>query len=270
MATTHYRSCPLCEATCGVAIEVDGDRVTGIRGDDADPLSRGYLCPKGTALADLHHDPDRLRRPLVRDGATWREVPWDDALALVADRLRDIRTRHGHDAVAVYQGNPTVHNLGLLTYGQLFLRKLGTKNAYSSTSLDQLPHMLAALTMFGEQVLLPVPDLDRTDCFLALGANPLASNGSIMTAPDVKARLKAVRARGGAVIVVDPRRTETAALADQHVAIRPGGDARSCSRSSTSGSAASWRARGVWPPSPTGSTAWPRSPPTSRPSAPRR
>jgi anaerobic selenocysteine-containing dehydrogenase len=225
MATTHYRSCPLCEATCGVAIEVDGDRVTGIRGDDADPLSRGYLCPKGTALADLHHDPDRLRRPLVRDGATWREVPWDDALALVADRLRDIRTRHGHDAVAVYQGNPTVHNLGLLTYGQLFLRKLGTKNAYSSTSLDQLPHMLAALTMFGEQVLLPVPDLDRTDCFLALGANPLASNGSIMTAPDVKARLKAVRARGGAVIVVDPRRTETAALADQHVAIRPGGDA---------------------------------------------
>ncbi|MBK9035933.1 MAG: molybdopterin-dependent oxidoreductase [Myxococcales bacterium] len=225
MATTHYRSCPLCEATCGVAIDVDGAQVTSIRGDADDPFSRGYLCPKATALADLHHDPDRLRRPMIRDGATWREAGWDEALELVARRLRAIRTDHGKDAVAVYQGNPTGHNLGLLTYGQLLLRKLGTRNAYSATSLDQLPHMLAALTMFGDQLLMPVPDLDRTDCMLALGANPLASNGSIMTAPDVKGRLKALLARGGSLIVVDPRATETAALASQHLFIRPGTDA---------------------------------------------
>ena len=208
-----------------MAVEVEGDRVTSIRGDDADPFSRGYLCPKAAALADLHHDPDRLRRPMIRDGATWREADWDEALTLVATRLRAVREDHGKDAVAVYQGNPTAHNLGLLTYGQVFLRKLGTRNAYSATSLDQLPHMLAALTMFGDQLLMPVPDLDRTDCFVALGANPLASNGSLMTAPDVKGRLKALLARGGQLIVIDPRRTETAELASAHHFLRPGTDA---------------------------------------------
>lgn len=222
---THYRSCPLCEATCGVAIDVEGDRVVGVRGDDADPFSRGYLCPKGTALADLHHDPDRLRRPMVREGATWREVGWDDALDLVADRLRAIREAHGPDAIGVYQGNPTAHNVGLMTYGQLFFRRLGTKQMYSATSVDQLPHMLAALQMFGDQLLMAVPDIDRTDYFLALGANPLQSNGSIMSAPDVKSRLKAILARGGQVVVIDPRRTETAELATRHVFVRPGGDA---------------------------------------------
>ena len=225
MAETHYRSCPLCEATCGVAIEVDGDRVTGIRGDDADPFSRGYLCPKASALGDLHHDPDRLRAPLVREGTTWREVAWDAAFDLVGDRLRAIRDDHGKDAIGVYQGNPTIHNLGLMTHGTLLFKRFGTRNAYSATSIDQLPHMLAALTMFGDQLLMAVPDIDRTDYFLALGANPLVSNGSIMTAPDVKARLKAVQARGGQVVVVDPRRTETAAMANRHVFLRPGGDA---------------------------------------------
>jgi anaerobic selenocysteine-containing dehydrogenase len=225
MTVTHYRSCPLCEATCGVAVEVDGDRVVSVRGDEADPFSRGYICPKGTALADLHHDPDRLRRPLRRDGDSWREMDWDEALDLVASRLRDIRARHGADAVAVYQGNPTAHNLGLMTYGQLALRSLGTKQMYSATSLDQLPHMLAALQMFGNQLLMPVPDVDRSDLFICLGANPLASNGSLMTAPDIRGRLKAIRDRGGRVIVLDPRRTETAERADAHHFIRPGTDA---------------------------------------------
>lgn len=225
MPATHYRSCPLCEATCGVAIEVDGDTVTSVRGDEADPFSKGYLCPKASALGDLHHDPDRLRRPMMREGTSWRELGWDQAFELVATRLQAIRAEHGHDAVAIYQGNPTAHNLGLMTYGQLFLRRFDTKNAYSATSVDQLPHMLAALTMFGDQLLMPVPDIDRTDYFLALGANPLASNGSIMTAPDVKSRLKAVQARGGQVVVVDPRRTETAAIASRHLFVRPGGDA---------------------------------------------
>ncbi len=225
MPTTVYRSCPLCEATCGVAIEIEGDRVLSVRGDDADPFSQGYICPKGTALADLHHDPDRLTTPLVRDGAMWKKVGWDEAFDLVAQKLIGIRKAYGKDAVAVYQGNPTAHNLGLLTYGQLLMRTLGTKNAYSATSMDQLPHMLAALLMFGNQLLMPVPDIERTDLFVCLGANPLASNGSIMTAPDVKSRLKAIRDRGGKVIVLDPRRTETAEKADQHHFIRPGTDA---------------------------------------------
>ncbi|HEY5949301.1 MAG TPA: molybdopterin oxidoreductase family protein [Kofleriaceae bacterium] len=225
MTTTHFRSCPLCEATCGVAIEVDGDRVVSVRGDEADPFSKGYICPKGTALADLHHDPDRLRTPMRRNGDSWDPIGWDEALDFVATKLREIRASHGADAVAVYQGNPTAHNLGLMTYGQLALRTLRTKNMYSATSLDQLPHMLAALQMFGNQLLMAVPDVDRADLFICLGANPLASNGSIMTAPDIKGRLKAVRDRGGRVIVLDPRRTETADKADRHLFIRPGTDA---------------------------------------------
>ena len=220
-----YRSCPLCEAACGVAIEVEGDRVLAVRGDEGDPFSRGFICPKGAALADLHHDPDRLTRPMLRDGSSWRELGWDEAFELVATKLGNIRKAYGNDAVAVYQGNPTAHNLGLITYGQLLMRTLGTKNAYSATSLDQLPHMLAALMMFGNQLLMPVPDIDRADLFICLGANPLASNGSIMTAPDVKRRLKAIRDRGGKVIVIDPRRTETADKADRHLFLRPGTDA---------------------------------------------
>jgi anaerobic selenocysteine-containing dehydrogenase len=215
----------LCEATCGVAIETEGERVVSVRGDDADPFSRGYICPKAAALADLHHDPDRLRRPIVRDGASWRELGWDEALDLVAERLLDVRRRHGKHAIAVYQGNPTAHNLGLMTFGQLALRSLGTKQMYSATSLDQLPHMLAALQMFGNQLLMPVPDIDRCDLFICLGANPLASNGSLMTAPDMRGRLRAIQSRGGRVIVLDPRRTETAEKADRHLFVRPGTDA---------------------------------------------
>ncbi|HVK78185.1 MAG TPA: molybdopterin oxidoreductase family protein [Kofleriaceae bacterium] len=225
MPVTHYRSCTLCEATCGVAIDIDGDQVVAIRGDDADPFSRGYICPKATALADLHHDPDRLRRPIARDGDRWRELGWDEAFDLVAGKLRATQAAHGKQAVGVYQGNPSAHNLGLLTFGQLLFRFLGTRNLFSATSADQLPHMLAALTMFGDQLLMAVPDIDRTDHMLILGGNPLVSNGSIMTAPDVKARLKAIQARGGQVVVVDPRRTETAELADRHLFIRPGTDA---------------------------------------------
>jgi len=225
MATTHYRSCTLCEAGCGIAVTVDGDRVVDVRGDDDDPFSRGYICPKATALADLHDDPDRLRHPVVRDGASWRRVEWEEAFDLVAARLRAVRDAHGKHALAAYYGNPTAHNLGLMTYGLLLLRTLGTRNVYSATSLDQLPHMLAALLMFGNQLLMPVPDIDRTDLFICLGANPLASNGSLMTAPDVRGRLKAIQQRGGRVVVIDPRRTETAERADRHLFLRPGTDA---------------------------------------------
>jgi anaerobic selenocysteine-containing dehydrogenase len=206
-------------------VEVEGSEVVSIRGDDADPFSKGYICPKATALADLHADPDRLRHPMIREGTRWRELGWDEAFDLVAARIRAVQQQHGRDAVAVYQGNPTGHSLGLLTFGQLLLRNLGTRNCYSATSADQLPHMLAGLQMFGDALLMPVPDIDRTDFFLCLGGNPLVSNGSIMTAPDMPGRLKALRARGGKVVVVDPRRTETAEAADQHLFIRPGTDA---------------------------------------------
>jgi anaerobic selenocysteine-containing dehydrogenase len=225
MATTHYRSCTLCEAGCGVAVTLDGDRIVDVRGDEADTFSKGYICPKASALADLHTDPDRLKHPVVRDGDRWREVGWDEAFDLVAKNINAVRARHGKHAIGVYQGNPTAHNLGLLTYGQLLLRTLGTKNMYSATSLDQLPHMLAALLVFGNQLLMPVPDIDRSDLFICLGANPLASNGSIMTAPDVRGRLRAIRERGGKLVVLDPRRTETADKADRHLFIRPGTDA---------------------------------------------
>ena len=226
MTTTHHRTCHLCEASCGVRIEVDdAGAITDLRGDELDPFSRGYVCPKVMGLVDVHADPDRLTTPVRRRGSDWEPIGWDEAFDLVAGRLREIRRAHGPDAIAAYQGNPTAHNLGLLTYGQLFLRRLGTKNLYSATSADQLPHMLSSLLMFGNQVLLPVPDLDRTDYFLVLGANPLVSNGSLMTAPDVKRRLAALRARGGRLVVVDPRKSETARLADRHHFIRPGTDA---------------------------------------------
>jgi anaerobic selenocysteine-containing dehydrogenase len=225
VAATHLRTCNLCEALCGVAIDVEDGRIRSIRGDEEDVFSRGHICPKAVALQDLHEDPDRLRRPMRRRGAAWEEVGWDDALEEAAERLTAVQDRHGRHAVAVYQGNPVVHAYGLTIFGQFLLRALRTRSRFSATSVDQLPHMLASLLMFGHQLRLPVPDVDRTQHFLVLGANPLASNGSLMTAPGIARRLQALRARGGRLVVVDPRRTETAAVADQHVPIRPGTDA---------------------------------------------
>jgi len=225
MAATHFRTCNLCEAMCGIAIHVDGGRITSIRGDADDPFSRGHICPKAVALQDVHEDPDRLRRPLRRRGRDWEEISWDEALGEAAERLAAVQKAHGREAVGVYQGNPTVHNYGSAIFGQFFIRSLGTRSRFSATSVDQLPQMLASLLMFGHQLLLPVPDVDRTRLFLMFGANPLASNGSLMTAPGIERRLKELRARGGRLIVVDPRRTETAAMADLHVPIRPGTDA---------------------------------------------
>ncbi len=227
--TRTYRTCPLCEATCGLAIDLGGDdgrEVRGVRGDEADPFSRGYLCPKAYGLKALHEDPDRLRMPLVRgtDGEL-HEASWDDAFAVTLERLGAIKAKHGADAIAVYLGNPSAHSLDAMIYGQVFLRTLGSKQRYSASSADQLPKMVTAALMFGGALTIPVPDLDRTQHLLVLGANPLASNGSLTTAPDVSGRLDQLRARGGTIVVVDPRRTESAERADEHVAIRPGGDA---------------------------------------------
>ncbi|MDB5212745.1 MAG: Oxidoreductase, molybdopterin-binding protein [Myxococcaceae bacterium] len=226
---THFRACNLCEAMCGLRIEAEGDRVTSIRGDEEDPLSRGYLCPKAFALKDLHEDPDRLRTPMRRVGAgesaRWEPLGWDEALDEAARGLSRAQAAHGRDAVGTYLGNPNVHNTGAVLFAPMFGRALRTKNRFSATSVDQLPSMLASYWMLGHQLLLPVPDVDRTAHFLILGANPLASNGSLMTAPNMKGRIDAILARGGRVVVIDPRRTETAARADEHVFIRPGTDA---------------------------------------------
>ena len=218
-------TCPLCEAACGILVEVDGQHIQSVRGDDDDPLSRGYVCPKAAALADLHDDPDRVRVPMIRDGSRWREVCWQEALDRAADGLVRTRRRHGRDAVAMYYGNPVAHNLGLMTHALPFARALRTRNVYSASSADQLPQMMAALHMFGHFGLIPVPDIERTDLFLIFGANPLVSNGSLMSAPDMRRRLAGIRARGGRVVVVDPRRTETADVANEHIAIQPGTDA---------------------------------------------
>ncbi len=225
MPRTVYRACNLCEAICGLAIEVDGTKLLSIRGDAEDPFSRGHICPKAVALIDIHEDPNRLRRPMLREGGEWRELEWDAAFELAAERIAAIQLRHGNDAVGFYAGNPTVHNAGTLINISPLARLLRTRSAFSATSVDQLPQQLASYLMYGHQFLIPIPDIDRTGYFLILGANPVASNGSLMTAPDVTKRLAAILNRGGKVVVIDPRRTETATMASEHHFIRPATDA---------------------------------------------
>jgi anaerobic selenocysteine-containing dehydrogenase len=222
---TSYRVCPLCEATCGLEIRTRGREVTSIRGDEEDVFSRGYICPKAYALKELDADPDRLRTPLVRRHGVHEPATWDEAFAEIERRLLPILRARGRDAVAVYLGNPSAHSVALGLYGQVLLRALGTKNVYSASTVDQMPKQVAAGLMFGTGLSVPVPDVDRTGYLLILGANPLVSNGSLMTAPDVPGRLRAIRQRGGKVVVIDPRRTRTAAAASEHHFIRPGTDA---------------------------------------------
>ena len=225
MPETVLRACNLCEAGCGLKFEVEDGRILAVRPDDEDPISRGFVCPKGIAIADVHADPDRLHRPLRRDGSGFREISWDEAFEMVASRLKDIRRRYGPDAVALYIGNPVVHNHGAAMIVGAFTEALGTRNRTSASTQDTAPRFAASYYLYGNVWAVPVPDVDRTDFFLCIGANPAVSQGSFLTAPDMKARLRDLRARGGKVVTVDPRRTETSRLADEHVFIRPGGDA---------------------------------------------
>ncbi|MEV2269160.1 molybdopterin-dependent oxidoreductase [Nonomuraea africana] len=221
--TTVHRTCPLCEAVCGLTLTLDdGGHVTSVRGDKEDPFSKGFICPKGASLGHLDEDPDRLSKPLVREGEQWREVSWDEAFATVARALEGVRDRQ---TIAVYLGNPSAHTMAGALYAAPLIRALGTRNVFSASTADQMPKHVASGLMFGHPLHIPVPDLDRTDYLLMLGANPLESNGSLCTAPDFPGRLKAIRRRGGKVVVVDPRRTRTAAQADEHVFVRPGSDA---------------------------------------------
>ncbi|MFI8932841.1 molybdopterin oxidoreductase family protein [Streptomyces sp. NPDC053474] len=225
MTRTAPRICPLCEATCGLTLTVEGTRVTGARGDRADVFSRGFICPKGASLGASDADPDRLRRPLVRTGGRLAEASWDEAFAAVAAGLRPVVERYGPHAVGVVLGNPNVHTMAGALYPPVLLGALGTRSLFTASTVDQMPKHVSCGLLFGDPLAIPVPDLDRTDHLLVLGANPLESNGSLCTAPDFPGRLKALRARGGLLTVVDPRRTRTARLADRHLAIRPGTDA---------------------------------------------
>ena len=225
--SVHARICPLCEAHCGTLVTADVARgaILDVAGDPDDPFSRGYICTKARALAELHHDPDVIRTPLIKRNGQFQEATWEEALDYTAARLREVRERNGADSVGFYIGNPTAHHPGLLLYSPLLLEALGTRNVYCAGSVDHITKVLASALMYGDCSNMTVPDIDRTTFFVAHGANPVVSNGSLMTAPGTPKRLKAIRDRGGKVVVIDPRRTETANLADLHIPIKPGTDA---------------------------------------------
>jgi len=223
--TIHHRICPLCEACCGLEITVRGEQVARIRGHDADVFSAGYICPKGVALKDLHEDPDRLRTPLIRRDGRLQPATWAEAWEEIARRLAPIQQAHGRDAVGLVIGNPAAHKIGLLSTIPRLAKALGTRNVFTAATLDQMPRHVASGLLFGHWMSVPVPDIARCELLIVLGANPVVSNGSMWTVPDFRGKARAMQARGGRLVVIDPRRTETAALADAHHFIRPGGDA---------------------------------------------
>ncbi len=221
---THFRSCTLCEAMCGVKIEYQGDKILSVAGDPDDPHSGGHICPKGYALQDLHNDPDRLKTPMEKVNGEWQPIDWDTALDKVAEKLVSIQAKHGNDAVGGYWGNPSSHNLGLLLGSGGLRKEINSRNMFSAASLDQMPHQLVSYLMFGHGQLFTIPDIDRTDYMLMLGANPAASNGSLMTAGDILKRLEAIRERGGKTVLIDPRRNETVRYVSEHHFIKPASD----------------------------------------------
>ncbi len=222
--TTVARTCPLCEAGCGLEVSVRDGAVVRIRGDKLDVFSHGYLCPKGSTLRQLHDDPDRLRQPLVRRGDRLEPATWDEAWEAIAEGLGRVIEQHGRGSLGAYVGNPNAHNLGALLYNRVLLKALGTKHVYSASTVDQRPKEISSALMFGGGLTNPVPDIDRTDHLMILGANPYASNGSFATAPDWPGRIEALVARGGRMVVVDPRKSRTADEATEYVPIRPGTD----------------------------------------------
>ncbi len=221
---THYRTCNLCEAMCGIKIETEGNSIKSIKGDEQDPFSKGYICPKAVALQDIYEDPDRLKKPIKKTTEGWQEISWKEAFDLVEAGIKSVQKQHGMDAIGIYNGNPNVHNLGSMLFSNRFLKPIKTKNRFSATSVDQLPHHFVSQLMIGHSFMLPIPDIDRTMYFLVFGANPMASNGSIMSAAGMPHRIKALQARNGKMVVIDPRKSETAQKADQHIFIKPGTD----------------------------------------------
>ena len=224
MSHTALRICPLCEATCGLVLSIDDGRISGARGDRDDVFSHGFICPKGASFAQLDNDPDRLTQPMVRRDGELLETTWEDAFAAVAEGLGRVIADTGGSSVGVYLGNPNAHTIAGALYGPAVIRALGTRAIFSASTLDQMPKHIACGYLYGNPLAFTVPDLDRTDYLVIIGANPLVSNGSLATAADFGGRLKALRRRGGKLIVLDPNRTRTAEMADRHLAVRPGTD----------------------------------------------
>jgi anaerobic selenocysteine-containing dehydrogenase len=220
----HYSTCTLCEAMCGIEVTTVERQILSIVGDKQNPFSEGHVCPKAMALKDLYDDPERLKQPIEKTQDGWHIITWEEAFAKVAQQLFDIQQQHGEDAVGMYLGNPNAHNMGAILFGPYFYRALKTHNRYSATSVDQLPHHIVSRQLFGHQSQIPIPDIDHTQYFMIIGGNPLASNGSIMTVPHVKRRLKAIQAQGGKVVVIDPKQSETADVSTEHHFIKPGTD----------------------------------------------
>jgi len=223
----HLRSCAFCEAACGIRVTADHATraILDVRGDPDDPFSQGFVCPKSYGLTQLHADPDRLRRPVRRRGTDWEEIGWDAAMDEAADRLKAVQKAHGQHSIAYYLGNPSGHKAPFLLYGPLLIKAIGSMQFYTPGTLDQIPKFVSAAYMFGGPTIQPLADLDRTDHLIVIGNNPVVSQGSMMVAPGIRRRIEAIRQRGGKVVVIDPRRTETAQIADDHVAVRPGTDA---------------------------------------------
>jgi anaerobic selenocysteine-containing dehydrogenase len=224
MEKTHFRTCNLCEAMCGLEIKYEDKKIISIKGDKEDPFSKGFICPKAVALQDIYNDPDRLKKPIKKTANGWVEVSWHEAFDFVETNLKSAISKYGMDAVGIYQGNPNVHNLGAMLFASDFFKLIKTKNRFSATSVDQLPHHFVSQFMFGHSLMLPVPDINRTDYFLVIGANPIASNGSLMSAAGMPNRIKALHERKGKMVVIDPRYTETAQKADEHFYIQPSTD----------------------------------------------
>jgi len=220
----HFGTCTLCEAMCGIEVKHDGEKVLSIKGDKNDPFSKGYICPKATALQDLYEDPDRLHQPVERTADGWKEISWPEALDKVAAGIQTLQKNHGQNSLGIYLGNPNVHNMGSMLTTKHLLTSLKSRSRFSATSIDQLPHHIVCMHLFGHMLRIPVPDVNRTQHMLIIGGNPLASNGSIMTAPNMRQKIKDIKARDGKVVVIDPRRTETAELSSEHHFIRPATD----------------------------------------------
>lgn len=220
----HLYTCPLCEAMCGLEIRVEDGHVAGIRPNKDDTWSRGHICPKGASLGSLHEDPDRIRRPMVKVEGGWQEVDWDTAFRRCTELLAPVIDKYGIGAVTAYTGNPLAHSFSLARYTGILLGLSGMPLTYSPGTVDQWPKNLSSHLMYGGWWSFPVPDIERTDLLVVMGANPAASQGSLLAAPDVMSLIAAVRSRGK-VIVIDPVKTATAERADEWLPITPGTDA---------------------------------------------
>lgn len=224
---TITRSCPICEACCGLELEVDrsAKKILSVRGDANDPRSKGYVCPKATAVKGLYEDPERLTKPIRKTESGWEEISWEEAYRYAGERIAAVREAHGKDSIATYIGNPIGHCASGMLAVPMYLQAMDSERLFSAATMDQQPKNLTSSLMFGDMWAISIPDIQRTQYMLSLGGNQLVSQGSLMSAPNAKKEIANLQERGGKLVVMDPRRTETAGAADEHHFIVPGSDA---------------------------------------------